>query len=203
MPDTRPRVVFTDGVCNACLYHESKKDIDWDARAQEFLDVVERYKGKGAYDCIVPFSGGKDSATIAWKLRDLGLNPLLVTYGQLLWTDVGQRNFDRVCRAGFDIFYWRVNQDVSRRLARRFLVERGHPKQHYDAGVNSVPVRSAIQFDIPLIFYAEHGESEYGGLVLHEESRRTRNLTEVLENQIGDDPRNWAVDGLLERDLYP
>ncbi|KKL17670.1 hypothetical protein LCGC14_2483220, partial [marine sediment metagenome] len=121
----------------------------------------------------------------------------------LLWTDVGRRNFGQVANAGFDILYWRVDQNVSRKLARRFLVERGHPKQHYDAGVNAVPVRTAVQFDIPLIFYAEHGESEYGGLVLDEESQRTRNLTEVLENQVGDDPRNWAADGLSERDLYP
>ena len=206
MPDTRPRIVFTDGVCNACSYHEAKKEIDWDARQAEFIDLVAHYKGitSSAYDCIVPFSGGKDSATIAWRLKfDFGLNPLLVTYGQLLWTDVGRRNFGRVANAGFDILYWRVDQNVSRKLARRFLVERGHPKQHYDAGVNAVPVRTAVQFDIPLIFYAEHGESEYGGLVLDEESQRTRNLTEVLENQVGDDPRNWAADGLTERDLYP
>lgn len=204
MPDTRPRVEFIDGVCNACVYHESKKSFDWDARRQEFLEVVDRYRGKGAYDCIVPFSGGKDSAAIAWKLKfEHGLNPLLVCYGQLLWADVGRRNFDRVANAGFDILYWRVDQDVSRKLARRFMVERGHPKQHYDAGVNSVPVRTAVQFDIPLIFYAEHGESEYGGLVLSEEHRRTRDLTEVLENQIGDDPRNWAADGLTEKQLYP
>lgn len=204
MPDTRPRIVFTDGVCNACLYHEAKKEIDWDARKTEFLEVVERHRGSGPYDCVVPFSGGKDSATIAWRLKfEIGLTPLLVCYGQLLWTDVGRRNLDCVARAGFDILYWRVNQDISRKLARRFFIERGHPKQHYDAGVNSVPVRTAINFNIPLIFYAEHGESEYGGLVLSDEHRRTRDLTEVLENQIGDDPRNWATGDLSERDLWP
>lgn len=204
MPDTRPRIVFTDGVCNACLYHEAKKEIDWDARKTEFLELVERHRGSGPYDCVVPFSGGKDSATIAWRLKfEFGLNPLLVCYGQLLWTEVGRRNLDRVCGLGFDIIYWRVNQQVSRSLAKRFLVERGHPKQHYDAGVNSVPVRTAVQFNIPLIFYAEHGESEYGGLVLSDEHRRSRDLTEVLENQIGDDPRNWAAGDLSERDLWP
>jgi hypothetical protein len=81
--------------------------------------------------------------------------------------------------------------------------ERGHPKQHYDAGVNACPVRTAVQFDIPLIFYAEHGETEYGGLVLDEDSGRTRNLSEVLENQIGDDPKNWAADGISDSDIYP
>lgn len=207
MPDTRPRMILgEDGVCPACKWAEVKKGIDWDARAVEFHQVLSLHRGRSGspYDCVVPFSGGKDSATIAYRLKfEHGLNPLLVCYGQLLWTDVGRYNLHQVADAGFDIHYWRTNQAVSRKLARRFFIERGHPKQHYDAAVNAVPVRTAVQFGIPLVIYAEHGETEYGGHVLSEEHRRTRDLAEVLEHQVGDDPRNWAVDGISERDLYP
>ncbi len=204
MPSTRPRIVFKDGVCNGCIHSQEKQEIDWDARKKEFLGVIDQYRSDGPYDCVVPFSGGKDSAAIAFRLkRDYGLNPLLVTYGQMLWTEVGRRNLEQVCRLGFDIEYHRVDQRVSARLARRFLVERGCPKIHYNAGVNAVPVRTAVERNIPLVFYAEHGESEYGGLVLDKESLRTRNLTEVLEHQIGDDPRNWAIDGISENELTP
>jgi len=195
---------LTDGVCNACLWGEEKKSIDWKVREEEFLTLVEPYRGQGAYDCVVPFSGGKDSASIAYRLKfEYGLNPLLVTYGQLLWTECGRQNYEQVSRLGFDCIYWRVNQRVSRHLTKRFFIERGHPKLHYDAGVNSCPVRTAKQFDIPLIFYAEHGESEYGGHVMDEESTRTRNLDEVLEHQIGDHPLNWVDDVVDERDLWP
>lgn len=203
MPSSRPRVVFTDGECNACHWARERQEIDYEDRRNRFLALVAEKKQHPAYDCIVPFSGGKDSAAIALRLKDMGLNPLLVTYGQLMWTDVGRRNFDRVCNAGFDIQYWRVNQDVSRKLARRFFIERGHPKQHYDAAVNSVPVHAAMQNGIPLIIFAEHGESEYGGLVLSEEHRRKRDLAEVLENQVGDDARNWATDGITEAEIWP
>lgn len=204
MPSTRPRVVFTDGVCNACLFHDEYRKVDFDARKQDFLRLVSGKKRHPVYDCIVPFSGGKDSASIAYRLRhDLGLRPLLVCFGQLLWTDVGRRNLHRVADAGFDILYWRVDQSVSRRLARRFFIERGHPKQHYDAAVNAVPLITAVNFGVPLVIYAEHGESFYGGHVLSEEHRRRRDLAEVLENQVGDDARNWAVDGITEADLYP
>ena len=41
-----------------------------------------------------------------------------------------------------------------------------------DAGVNAGPIQIAINFNIPYVFYAEHGESEYGGLVLSEESKK-------------------------------
>ena len=141
MPSTRPRIVFTDGVCNACLHAEERKRIDWDSRFQEFREVMGANKKHPAYDCVVAFSGGKDSASIAWRLKEFGYNPLLVCYGQLLWTNVGRRNLHRIADAGFDIFYWRHNQKVSRKLAKRFFVERGHPKQHYDAGVNTIPLR--------------------------------------------------------------
>lgn len=205
MPDTRPRIVFDEtGQCNACSYHERKSGTDWDARAEEFAAVCKRLKAHPVYDCIVPFSGGKDSASIAYRLKQThGLRPLLVCYGQLLWTDVGRYNLHRVADSGFDILYWRCNQEVSRTLARRFLIERGHPKLAYDSAVNAVPLITAVNFGIPLVLFAEHGETEYGGLVLSEDHRRRRDLNEVLENQVGDDARNWATDGLTEADLYP
>jgi N-acetyl sugar amidotransferase len=204
MPSTRPRVVFIDGVCNACAWIPEYKKSPWEERKREFLDLVKRKKRHPAYDCVVAFSGGKDSASIAHRLKfDLGLNPLLVCYGQLLWTDVGRRNFHRVADAGFDIDYLRTNQAVSRKLARRFFIERGHPKQHYDSAINAAVLQAAIRYGIPLVIYAEHGESFYGGHVLSEEHRRRRDLAEVLENQVGDDARNWAVDGITEADLYP
>jgi N-acetyl sugar amidotransferase len=203
MPSSRPRIVFTDGVCNACHWAEERHDINYEERADLFGMLVEKHKKHPAYDMIVPFSGGKDSAYIAYQLRAMGYNPLLVTYGQLMWTDVGRHNWHAVRDAGFDILYWGVNQRVSRQLARRFFIERGHPKQHYDSGVNSVPIITSRQMGIPLVIYAEHGESEYGGLVLSEDHRRRRDLDEVLENQVGDDARNWATDGLSEADMWP
>ncbi len=206
MPDTRPRVQFDEtGVCNACLNAERKSEIDWTARRQEFQDYVERLRPKdGLYDCVVPWSGGKDSSAIAHKLKfELGLNPLLVTFSPLLPNEVGAHNREEMLKLGFDHLMVRPNQKVSRRLAQRFFVERGNPKVHWDAGINAVPVQVAVKFGIPLIFYAEHGESEYGGRVLSEEHQKIRDFTEVVEHQIGDDPLNWMDEEIEERDLAP
>ena len=206
MPNTRPRIVFDDeGICNACRNAEEKDRIDWDARRQEFLDYVDRLKPRsGPYDCIVPWSGGKDSSAIAYRLKfEFGLNPLLVTFSPLLPNEVGVHNREELLKRGFDHVMVRPNQKVARRLANRFFTERGNPKVAWDAGINAVPVRIAVQFNIPLIFYAEHGESEYGGRVLSEEHRKMRDFAEVLEHQIGDDPRNWVDDEITECDLAP
>ena len=207
MPNTRPRIVFNEeGICNACLHGESKRDnVDWDARANEFKELIETHKSKtGGYDCVVPWSGGKDSTFIAYQLKfKFGLNPLLVTFSPQVPTEVGNHNREVLIQLGFDSFFFRPNQDVHRKLSKRFFIERGHQKVAWDAGVNTIPVRVAVHEKIPLVFYAEHGESEYGGKVLSPESQRSRDFTEVIEHQIGDDPRNWTGDGIAEKDIHP
>lgn len=204
MPTSRPRVVFADdGECNACKNAKEKKDIDWDARRKEFIKIIEQYKSQNNYyDCIVPWSGGKDSSAIAYKLKfEFGLNPLLVTFSPLIPNEVAVHNREEMLKAGFDSVLIRPNQKVAQHLSRRFFKERGHPKVAWDAGINAATVRIAVSHKIPLVFYAEHGESEYGGRVLSEEHKKIRDLAEVLEHQIGDDPQNWTDDIVTEKDL--
>ncbi len=206
MPNSRPRISFDEeGVCNACRNAQDKTHIDWDKRQVEFLNLVEPFRSKkGAWDCIVPWSGGKDSSSIAYKLKfEFGLNPLLVTFSPMIPNEVGALNREALINVGFDHVYFRSDQNVHRKLARRFFIERGNPKVAWDAGVNAIPVQTAVQHQISLIFYAEHGESEYGGKVLNEESKKVRDFTEVIEHQIGDDPRNWVSEGIDLKNLNP
>ena len=209
MPNSRPRIQFNKKqVCNACSNSEKKSKINWQNRKKEFsflVDKIKEFSKKNSleYDCIVPWSGGKDSSSIALKLKlDYGLNPLLVTFSPLIMNVVGQDNRIELQKIGFDNIFISPNQKVARLLARRFFIERGNPKVAWDAGVNSSPMRVAIQYKIPYIFYVEHGESEYGGLVLNEESLKKRDLREVIEHQIGDYPENWISKEIEKKDLY-
>ena len=207
-PNTRPRVAFdAEGVCNACRNAEEKAAIDWTAREQEFLRLIAPLRERGddsGYDCIVPWSGGKDSSTIAYKLKfEYGLNPLLVTYSPMVPNEIGHHNREEMVKLGFDHLFFRANQKALRHLAKRFFIERGNPKVAWDAGINAIPIQVAVNYRIPVVFYAEHGESEYGGRVLSEEHRRTRDFTEIIENYVGDDPRNWVDDVVSYSDLNP
>ena len=210
MPNSRPRIIFNDeGVCNACLHSEKKTKINWQNRKNEFLELVEQIKKNSLnsgskYDCVVPWSGGKDSTSIAIKLKfEYGLNPLLVTFSPLMVNDCGVFNRNELSRMGFDSIFLSPNQNISKKLSRRFFIERGNPKVAWDAGVNSGPVQVALNYKIPTVFYAEHGESEYGGLVLNEESEKKRDLREVIEHQIGDYPENWINEEISEKDIAP
>jgi N-acetyl sugar amidotransferase len=209
-PNTRPRVVFDKtGICNACINAEKKsKLINWENRENEFLDLVKKIKHEenndNPYNCLVPWSGGKDSTYVALRLKfEFGLKPLLVTFSPLIPNFVGQFNRQILIKKGFDALYFSPNQKVGQTLAKRFFIERGNPKVAWDAGINSVPVNTALNYNISNIFYAEHGESEYGGLVLDKESEKTRNSQEVIEHIIGDYPENWISDELSLSDIKP
>ena len=127
----------------------------------------------------------------------------MVTFSPLILNEVGEFNRELLLNQGFDSIFIRPNQNIAKKLAQRFFIERGNPKIAWDAGVNSVPIQVAINYNIPIVIYAEHGESEYGGLVLSEESKMKRDLREVIEHQIGDFPENWISKYISIKDLSP
>ena len=98
LPDTRPNLIFDDnGVCNACLNHQSKNKIDWLNRSEQLLRVVTEAKSLAtSYDCLIPVSGGKDSTWQIVKCLELGLKPLAVTWRPPGRKEVGQRNLDNL-----------------------------------------------------------------------------------------------------------
>ena len=207
MPSTRPRISFgEDGFCNGCIYNRNRSsDIDWEQRKKELIDLVTQSKNKESnptYDCVIGWSGGKDSSAVALMLRkELGLNPLLVTFSPLIPTHVGDLNRRNLQSFGFDSVFISPSIKTSRYLSKKFLTERGDPKIHWNAGINAATINIASALKIPLVFYSEHGESEYGGRILSEESIKRRDLSEILENQIGDDPLNWVDEVVTIEDL--
>ena len=78
-----------EGVCDACRQSEIKNRIDWKVREEELLQLLDKYRrSDGYYDCIVPGSGGKDSAYQSHVLKyKYGMNPLTITWPPILYTD--------------------------------------------------------------------------------------------------------------------
>ena len=73
MSNQRPRISFDkEGVCQPCRYTENKKKglIDYKKRKIQLEKLLDKHRSKkGEYDVIVPCSGGKDSSSIAHKLK--------------------------------------------------------------------------------------------------------------------------------------
>jgi tRNA(Ile)-lysidine synthase TilS/MesJ len=95
LPETYETIEFNEnGVCNICISGDFKSaEIDWDERKKLLSLLIEKHRGKYAYDCIVPFSGGKDSTfTLLYLMRDYGLKPLVVRFNHGYYRDTISRN---------------------------------------------------------------------------------------------------------------
>lgn len=97
LPDTMPFIRFDEhGVCNYC--HNYKKR-NKPKPVEELFKLVEPYRKSGKeFDCIVPFSGGRDSSYgLHLILEELKMKPLTYTYDWGMVTDLGRRNISRMC----------------------------------------------------------------------------------------------------------
>ena len=166
MPDTKPDLLLDDeGVCNACRNYENRKKIDWDARHKELLQVVEKFRNRDGsnWDCIVPVSGGKDSTYQVVRLMQLGLNPLCVTSTTCDQTKLGGQNIENLRRLGVDHVAISPNPRVRAKLNRAGLIQVGDISWPEHVGIFTIPVRAAVQFNVPLLVWGENSQNEYGG----------------------------------------
>ena len=150
-------------ICDACNYNETKKKIDWKKRESELTELLDKYRKTNGYDCVVPGSGGKDSAFTAHILKyKYGMNPLTVTWAPHLYTDIGWKNFDNWIKVGgLDNILFTPNGRVHRLLTRLAFKNLLHPFQPFIIGQKIIGPLIALKFDIPLIFYGEN-QAEYG-----------------------------------------
>ncbi len=158
-------------VCDACEYNFIKEEIDWSLREEELLKLLEKYRKSSGYDCVVPGSGGKDSAFTAHLLKyKYGMNPLTVTWAPHLYTDIGWKNFTNWMHVGgLDNILFTPNGKVHRTLTHLAFKNLLHPFQPFIIGQKLIGPLIAMKFDIPLIFYGEN-QAEYGNNIKENES---------------------------------
>ena len=176
-PDTRPGILMNkDGICYACLYEQSKTQINWDERFRELLKIAEDAKEKArylgnAYDCVIGVSGGKDSTFQAVYAREkLGLHPLLVNCAPDEITDIGRKNIDNLNLLGFDILSIRPNPNIARKLARKSFFERGNIVAASEYCLWASAYIMADRFHIPLIIQGENAALTLGTALNQEQS---------------------------------
>ncbi|HLP17305.1 MAG TPA: N-acetyl sugar amidotransferase [Bacteroidota bacterium] len=156
--------IDSEGVCDACHQAEEKERINWKQREDELLKLLDQYRrNDGYYDCLVPGSGGKDSAFQSHILKTkYGMNPLTVTWAPILYTEYGYQNWEKwIDVGGFDNLSFRRNGKVMQLLTKLSIENLFHPFQTFILGQKNLGPRLAAKFKIPLVFYGEN-EAEYG-----------------------------------------
>ncbi len=208
MPDTKPDLsINAEGVCSACSYYEGRRAIDFASRKAELMAILERYRSKdgSTHDCIVPASGGKDSTYQALRMKELGMNPLIVTASTDKLSAIGRRNIENLKNQGFDYVEMTPNPLVRRKINKFTLSTVGDISWPEHAAIFTIPVRIAVQTRVPLLVWGENSQHEYGGPAgAAENSVLNRRWLEefggLLGLRVSDLPEML---GLSPRDLIP
>jgi len=212
--NAKPTIILDEeGVCSGCRYHESRQklEIDWDERRKIFerilSEAVDLARSRGlSHDCIIPISGGKDSHFQVWLLKEkYGLNPLLVKFNHAFNQPSGLRNLENlVTRSGCDMVRYTAGLDSVRRLSRLMLEKVGDLTWHYHAGIRTFPFQVAVQYNIPLIVWGEHGFAELTGLVSLEDFVEFTRWTRKEHDMRGFEPHDLVGQGdVTVRDIAP
>ena len=96
-------------------------------------------------------------------MLELGMNPLCVTATTCDLTDIGRRNIENIKKMGVDYIEVTTNRIVRAKLNRIGLLEVGDISWPEHVSIFTVPVRMAVNFNIPLIIWGENSQNEYGG----------------------------------------
>jgi hypothetical protein len=96
LPETMPYIKFDkEGVCNYCHNYKPRNK---PKPKEELFKLVESYRRKYGEDCIVPFSGGRDSCYgLHLIMKELEMKPVTYTYDWGMVTDLGRRNISQMC----------------------------------------------------------------------------------------------------------
>ncbi len=168
MSNQRPRIFFDkEGVCQPCRFTEAKKKglIDFNKRRNQLEKLLDKHRSKnGEYDVIVPCSGGKDSSTIAHKLKyQYGMSPLCVTFAPLVYSKIGRTNLTNFINSGFDHKLITPDGKLNRLFAKLSFIYIGDHEEIFDRGQYTAPIREALNNQVELVMYGENAEAEYGG----------------------------------------
>lgn len=115
LPETMPFIEFDNkGVCNYCRAYKrpgGQKGIE------ELRKILKPNRNKNLPDCLMTFSGGRDSSYgLHFLKKELGINPLAYTYDWGMITDLGRRNQARmVGKLGIEQIW--VSADIPRKRA--------------------------------------------------------------------------------------
>ena len=95
LPESYPFISFDDnGVCNYCRKYEKQRYL-----GREALEaVLEKYRSRnGEPDCIMGFSGGRDSCYgLHVLVKEFGMHPIAYTYDWAMVTELARRNQAKV-----------------------------------------------------------------------------------------------------------
>lgn len=150
-----PAITFDEeGVCNYCRDYES-----YEAKVQQyfksmddFYRLVERVKpgNTGDYDCLLLYSGGKDSSYVLYRLVDMGLKVLTFTFDNDYISEAAFKNIKRTT-AELQVDHLTIKADNMREIFLESLTDHYNVCSGCWKALNALSAKLAYEKGIKLV----------------------------------------------------
>jgi N-acetyl sugar amidotransferase len=168
LPETFPNIKFdNNGVCNVCLDHDRKwsswkigGSIKTSDKLSKIFNNVKKMKHK--YDCLVPFSGGKDSTYVLYICKNVfNLNVLAFNFNNGFQTEEAITNISHAVKLlDVDLVTIGPRWSLMKELYSSFLLKAGEACTPCNMGIELGSYRIAQQENIPLIVMGSSPRTE-------------------------------------------
>lgn len=214
MPESWAGITFdSHGVCNICRNYEKKRKVDWDTRQRTFKEILTQYRDRARgtgnkYDCLVGYSGGKDTAYTLWAMvKKYDMRPLAVTWdhGFKLSEDAEFNMVEVPKKLDVDHLRFYIGQNFRNEMCRKASIVAGDFCYFCHLGVGAFPTRVSKALDIPLQIWGEPtGEYQTSGDGYGFDQIEEQDIEHYKKLfQAGVTPEMVMPDGYEPRDMQP
>ncbi len=191
-----PGISFNEsGICNFCQPLPSQDLLDKKKikNKNKFLDLVKKHKGKSSYDCLVAYSGGKDSTfTLHLMKTKYNLNILAFSFDNWFQSTTALQNISRVIKnMDIDHMTFRPNFSVFKQMTQICLTPGFYSKKALERAsaicttcilqIRFIATKIAIEKAIPfVVFGLSPGQSPVSSSVFKNNSAMTKKMQDSI-----------------------
>ena len=214
LPETFPGISFNElGVCNFCQNYKGHEHLQEDRQKyrQKFENLINQYQNQSYYDCLMAYSGGKDSTfTLTILKQRYGLSILALTFDNGFISPFAQKNIRNVVDTlGIDLMLIKPRFD----LLKKIFIESSRnelysPKTLERAStictscmglVKFISLKTALEKNIPFITYGwSPGQAPISGSIFKNNPTMVRQMQQAiktpLDKIVGDAINNYFLE---------
>ena len=196
LPETFPGIDFDDkGICNYCRTFRGAEKLETSKKKyrNKFEKLLETYSKKGAYDCIMAYSGGKDSTyTLVVLAETYNLSILALTVDNGFVSPGAIKNIHNVVEGlGIDHITYKPRFDLMKKIFKAAESSEMYPRKTLERAstictscmglVKFIALRMAVESNIPFIVYGwSPGQAPIEASIFKNNPSMVRRMQKVL-----------------------
>ena len=210
-----PGISFDEnGICNFCNNYQTKEERDFLKKRYEkkFLDLIDKYRGLNSYDCLVAYSGGKDSTYTIHLLKEkYKLRILALSYDNWFQSETAIKNISQVLKnLDVDLISVKPRYSIFKKIIKTVVENNFYSIKNVQRASDICTTcislirfqcfKTAIEKNIPfVIFGMSPGQAPIVTSVVKTNPQMVEKMQDIvykpLKEIIGDDVKSFFLEG--------